>query len=692
VTALPTTVSGATPLHAAGVGRRVPALDGIRGLAILLVMLCHFTDGAEHGTSIGQWLLQAAGAGWIGVDLFFVLSGFLITGILFDARNDPHYFRNFYMRRVLRIFPLYYGVLLLVLVALPLIRGTHPADALGYANQWWLWTYLSNFAVAREAEWIFDVGGLRLGHLWSLAIEEQFYMIWPAVVLLLSRRALMGVCVACIVGALGIRVAMLSAEAHPIAVYVLTFCRMDGLAAGSLLALAVRSPGGVSRLVPWARIGFAASGAFLLSYFVINFGFSEYVYTVQTLGFSALVLLFTSLLLLVISSPPHSLGQRLFTMAPLTWLGTYSYGLYVFHVMLLPVFDQVFAIDRLSGIVGSQTLALGAHVALCAAVSITLAYASWHLYEKRFIGLKRHFEYREERGHSMATTTEALMTKQTTPPGGLGAAIRSLGRAIIPSPLWRSMRSRVLKDRYIPEPGHVNFGHLRRTDPINRGWGFERGLPIDRYYIEQFLTENAQFIQGTVLEIGDDTYTRQFGGDRVARAEVLHVEEGNPLATYVGDITSAGQIPDNRYDCVVLTQTLQLVYDLPAAVRTVHRILKPGGVVLCTVPGITHVLRGETVNWGEYWCWSFTSSVMRRLFGEHFQRSDMHIATRGNVLAVTSFLHGLSSDELSRQELDRVDPNYEMIITVRASKAVPVTRQDARQTSEPRADRQEVLV
>ncbi len=219
--------------------------------------------------------------------------------------------------------------------------------------------------------------------------------------------------------------------------------------------------------------------------------------------------------------------------------------------------------------------------------------------------------------------------------------------------------------RRVPSPGRVDFGDLRRTTPISRVFGFDRGLPVDRYYIERFLARNARDVHGRVLEAGDDTYTRQFGADRVTRSDVLHVSEGNPRATLVGDVASADHIATDSFDCIVLTQTLHLVYDLRAAVATLHRILRPGGVLLATVPGVSQLEDGE---WAATWHWSLTALSARRLLEERFPASNVSVATCGNVLAAIAFLHGIAADELSPGELDEYDPLYPVLVAVRAVK------------------------
>jgi len=205
----------------------------------------------------------------------------------------------------------------------------------------------------------------------------------------------------------------------------------------------------------------------------------------------------------------------------------------------------------------------------------------------------------------------------------------------------------------------------RSVTPVSRAWGYDRGNPVDRYYIENFLGRHAGDVRGCVLEVGDASYTKRFGGDRVARAEVLDVSEGNPDATYVADLSDAGHLPSDRFDCIIFTQTLHLIYDVPEAVRTLRRVLKPGGVLLATFPGITKISHRE---WGGSWYWAFSGNSARRLFGEVFTPAGVTVECFGNVLTASAFLYGFAHEELRRAELDYRDPEYEVIITARAEK------------------------
>lgn len=207
------------------------------------------------------------------------------------------------------------------------------------------------------------------------------------------------------------------------------------------------------------------------------------------------------------------------------------------------------------------------------------------------------------------------------------------------------------------------LGDLRRVTPIDPRWGFDRGTPIDRVYVERFLAEHARDIRGRVLEIGAPDYTNRFGSS-VERVEILHAGEGNPHATIVGDLADAPYVASESFDCAVVTQTLQLVFDVRAALQTLHRILAPGGVLLVTVPGITKIAAPENEIWGDWW--RFTAKSLRRLGAEAFGEENVHARSYGNVLAATAFLYGLAASDLERGELDFHDPLYEVTVALRA--------------------------
>ena len=208
------------------------------------------------------------------------------------------------------------------------------------------------------------------------------------------------------------------------------------------------------------------------------------------------------------------------------------------------------------------------------------------------------------------------------------------------------------------------FYSLLRTTPVNPEWGFDRGLPIDRFYITNFLSKNAELVRGNVLSVGDDYYAQKYGQSTIKNSDVLHISESQK-ATIVADLTNAPQISSNKFDCFLLIQTLQLIYDVRAALRTTHRILKPGGTVLATFPGITPLKDEE---WNESWYWNFTAQSAHRLFQEFFDKNDIEIVTNGNVKAATAFLHGLSVKDCGPHDLNVVDPSFPVTITVKATK------------------------
>lgn len=245
-----------------------------------------------------------------------------------------------------------------------------------------------------------------------------------------------------------------------------------------------------------------------------------------------------------------------------------------------------------------------------------------------------------------------------------------------------SIRQRARRRRFRTRPpvGSVRFGDLRRLTPISRTFGFDRGRPIDRYYIEKFLDRHAGEegygigdIHGHVLEIGDDRYTRQFGGWRgeaggspVEKLDVLHVQPDHVRATIIGDLTRADHIRSESFDCIICTQTLHSIYNVRSAVQTLCRLLKPNGALLATVPGITQTCRPDRDLWGDYW--RFTALSARRTFDDVFRSENVTVDAYGNVLAATAFLHGIAAEELKPEELDLRDPDYEVLITVRAVK------------------------
>lgn len=241
-------------------------------------------------------------------------------------------------------------------------------------------------------------------------------------------------------------------------------------------------------------------------------------------------------------------------------------------------------------------------------------------------------------------------------------SIRDLFRNILPI----SIRRWFVRNFRYPYAGNLDFGNLRRTEPISRVWGLDRGLPVDRYYIEKFLANHSGDIRGHVLEIGNNKYTVRYGGTNVQKSDILHVSEQDPHATIIGDLANADHIPSNTFKCIICTQTLHLIYDMNAAIKTLCRILEPGGVLLATFPGISQISRYDMDRWGDYW--RLTSASARRLFENEFAGDQVNVEVFGNVLSAIAFLEGISSQELEVYEMDVHDPDYELLIAVKVCK------------------------
>jgi peptidoglycan/LPS O-acetylase OafA/YrhL len=343
------------------VGRHVPALDGVRGLAVIFVMAFHI------------WRSPVTALGWSGVDLFFVLSGYLITGILWDTRALPGHGRAFYIRRALRILPLYYGVLVVVFVVRPLLGWSHRLDDIALRpEQIWYWTYLCDWRIALGHPRAFTF----LTHFWSLSIEEQFYLVWPLVVWRCSRRRSLGIATTLVAGAFVLRVILVARGMADIA-YGLLPCRADALAAGAIVALAVRGPGGVAAvrrwLVPATAVSIIVTAGLVIVRPTVEFIDPGMV----VIGYSALDWTFAGLVFAGGTMQSEVLEWPLLRAA-----GRYSYGLYVFHPMVMwwitrdvPILHRV----EWRFVVGS---ALG---------SVLAAWVSYQVYESRFLRLKERW-------------------------------------------------------------------------------------------------------------------------------------------------------------------------------------------------------------------------------------------------------------------------------------------------------------
>jgi peptidoglycan/LPS O-acetylase OafA/YrhL len=401
----------ALPLQDAGLtrparGHHQVALDGLRGVAILLVMLFHAQvpfakECAGPLCAADRAALALCRSGWCGVDLFFVLSGFLITGILLDARPErgagtvTRYFSSFYARRTLRIFPLHYALLALFFLVVPALphagSGVIAREIGEYAqiapDQWWFWAYLGNIYFASHGfagHGIPDV-------LWSLAIEEQFYVAWPVAVLLLPRRALAWTCAALATLAIAFRLAMAARGMDPTAVFLLTPGRIDGLAIGALVAIVARSQ---AADVVLARSGIAmvVIGALPLAWSAATAGpLDEYSGHMQSFGFTALALVGGGVVAFVVADP-GSAAARLLSMAPLRILGKYAFALYLFHLSIQPVLRSVlFRAEAVPTLWGSHLPGLLAFDFMLVTTSLGAAWLSWNLFERHFLRLKDRF-------------------------------------------------------------------------------------------------------------------------------------------------------------------------------------------------------------------------------------------------------------------------------------------------------------
>jgi glycosyltransferase involved in cell wall biosynthesis len=239
-------------------------------------------------------------------------------------------------------------------------------------------------------------------------------------------------------------------------------------------------------------------------------------------------------------------------------------------------------------------------------------------------------------------------------------------KKLVPQFLQRRLYKMRIINQFIPTVGGIDKGDFNRVTPFSKEFGYDRGGPVDRYYIENFLEANSAAIKGRVLEIGDNDYTLRFGKSAVTQSDILHIDPSNTKATIIGDLADAPQIADNTYDCIVLTQTLHLIYNYKSALQTCFRVLKPGGVLLMTVPGITHIDQGE---WKNNWLWAFTGASVRRMLSEVFP-SPAEVNTFGNVFIASAFLYGMGVNEVNKKQLDHNDPHYQVIITAKVLKTL----------------------
>lgn len=389
----------------------VPALDGIRGLAVLMVLFCHATGRpfGDHANEIfsgafDRGMLSLARLSWSGVDLFFILSGFLITGILFDAKGKSHFFRNFYARRTVRIFPLYYIFLFVMLIIAPQLPAaiTKGWGTLTSSSIWYP-LYFSNFsdAIAEQAGHATD----HVVHVaWSLSIEEQFYLAWPLVVFLFGRKALLRICVGMFFGSMALRLGLLLDAKHFLAMGF-TPCRLDGLAVGAAIALIARGPAGLASLARPARwIGpLSAAGLVGMILLMFKLGYRQgighspgYVFC----GTALLSLMFGSILVVAALAEKGTVANRIFAHPILRTYGKYSYAVYLFHLPII-VWTYNYLFDPLSLRAGGTLLAgLLVFYTVTFSLSLLAAVLSWHVIEKHFLKLKDYFPMESSRAAS----------------------------------------------------------------------------------------------------------------------------------------------------------------------------------------------------------------------------------------------------------------------------------------------------
>lgn len=368
----------------------IRALDGIRGLAIILVLLHHF-EGCVPPSNIVIGSLKATfNFGWAGVDLFFALSGFLITGILLDTREANNYFGAFYARRVLRIFPLYYLVLTLILVAAAL-KHPRPHGVPLAADQKLYFLYLTNWLALWKGKW----GPNMLGHFWSLAVEEQFYLIWPLCVWLMVPRKLTKLAISACVIALVVRIFWVAHTGPDQAIVMATVTRMDSLLCGALGAVLFRSAQAlnfVRKWLPW--VAFVAILAFIgcAGWFRVVHGPGGELPFAETWGFSLLALGFSSLIVFAAASDgAATLLQRFLCNGLLTDFGKYSYGIYVYHVPILGACEFLIYKSFLKSFVANFWFG-ALYFSVLFPVSFFVAKLSYEQFERRFLALKRYFE------------------------------------------------------------------------------------------------------------------------------------------------------------------------------------------------------------------------------------------------------------------------------------------------------------
>ncbi len=372
----------------------LPALDGLRGIAVLIVLVFHVLirlPAREPGSAA---LAAGFQFGWLGVDIFFVLSGFLITRILLAARETPDRFKNFYARRFLRIIPPYYLLLTVVFVVLPLFVefDTEGVKRI-QRNQAWFWTHLTNLGFVWHRQVWASADWLVMDHLWSLAVEEQFYLVWPFAVFFLPGPRLKHLCYACLVFSPVLRCVLWLMDMRNGALYLPTPCRLDGLAMGALVAVLALEPGGLVRVqMRFARLGIVAT---LLLAGLTGWRSGLRLTDSPTVVFApALINVIAAAIIVQVVTAAGRFWPGLLSLSCLRSFGRYSYALYLFHALLLYPLRKFMPPRLLIEATGSELAANLAFLAVFLAVSFALAWLSWHAFEQHWLKLKRHFVVR----------------------------------------------------------------------------------------------------------------------------------------------------------------------------------------------------------------------------------------------------------------------------------------------------------
>lgn len=416
VTSAESTRVGAGPASAPSL-ERVPVLDGIRGLAILLVMIHHFTFLPKAG--VADTLVYAVSKlGWTGVDLFFVLSGYLITSVLVRHRDDRNYYSVFYARRVLRLLPVYYVVLAVTLFVLPALVDLGRLEG----SSLWFWLHLSNISIA-----LHGLSHKSLDIAWSLSIEEQFYLFWPLLVRWTPRRWLLALCLTVFASSVLVRLGLELAGADWLTSYVLAPARMDGLALGGALAAMGPSTLAASRARAWKVV--VAAGAVTCAVLIATRSTKMAGPFGPTIGFAALAVLWAAFITAALTTPPLN---RALCSPTLTALGKYSYALYLLHMPVAYIVrDHIFMPSRWPLVGGSYIAAqVGFHL-MAGTISFALARLSWSVLEEPFLRLKRYFRYGAPEGLRAAdtSTNASTVTAEAVPAAVLDMPDRMLGDA-----------------------------------------------------------------------------------------------------------------------------------------------------------------------------------------------------------------------------------------------------------------------